>query len=153
MRSSKQVTTSCWRNWSRDFQESFKGEKEQINLVFICVFLRYEALHEPVQIRRENLEDSLLLHQFNRQVIQMSAVRYQLLSTGRLRTRPYGWRRNFPLLLPRILELRWRRFKISSRSTSSLNLRYSPTTKWLPSWSPRRSRWSVRRTLLLTTSR
>merc|ERR1711892_485679 len=29
---------------------------------------RYEALHEPVQIRRENLEDSLLLHQFNREV-------------------------------------------------------------------------------------
>ena len=29
---------------------------------------RYEALQEPLQIRRENLEDSLLLHQFNREV-------------------------------------------------------------------------------------
>lgn len=25
-------------------------------------------MHDPVQIRRENLEDSLLLHQFNRDV-------------------------------------------------------------------------------------
>merc|ERR1719341_2965704 len=32
------------------------------------ILQRYEALHEPVQIRRENLEDSLLLHQFNREV-------------------------------------------------------------------------------------
>jgi spectrin beta len=33
---------------------------------FGAVQARYEALHEPLQIRRENLEDSLLLHQFNR---------------------------------------------------------------------------------------
>ena len=35
---------------------------------FGAVQSRYEALHEPLQIRRENLEDSLLLHQFNRDV-------------------------------------------------------------------------------------
>ena len=35
---------------------------------FSSINQRYEALHEPVQIRRENLEDSLLLHQFNREV-------------------------------------------------------------------------------------
>lgn len=32
------------------------------------MFVRYQSLHDPVQIRRENLEDSLLLHQFNRDV-------------------------------------------------------------------------------------
>ena len=31
-------------------------------------YFRYQSLHDPVQIRRENLEDSLLLHQFNRDV-------------------------------------------------------------------------------------
>ena len=152
MRSSKQATTSCWRSWSRGCQGSSKGDSRRTCFLFISVF-RYEALHEPVQIRRENLEDSLLLHQFNRQVIQMCAVQYQLSSTGRSLTRPYGWRKNFLLPLLRISEPRWRRFKISSRSTSSSNLRSSPTTKWLPSWSPRRSRWSVRRILLPTTSR
>ena len=35
---------------------------------FSNITQRYEALNEPVQIRRENLEDSLLLHQFNREV-------------------------------------------------------------------------------------
>ena len=35
---------------------------------FSNIAQRYEALNEPVQIRRENLEDSLLLHQFNREV-------------------------------------------------------------------------------------
>jgi spectrin beta len=35
---------------------------------FGAVQARYEALHEPLQIRRENLEDALLLHQLNRDV-------------------------------------------------------------------------------------
>ena len=35
---------------------------------FSNITQRYDALNEPVQIRRENLEDSLLLHQFNREV-------------------------------------------------------------------------------------
>lgn len=32
------------------------------------VVKRYTSLHEPLQIRRENLEDALLLHQFLRDV-------------------------------------------------------------------------------------
>ena len=35
---------------------------------FAGVQSRYELLQEPLQIRRENLEDSSLLHQFNREV-------------------------------------------------------------------------------------
>ena len=35
---------------------------------FSRVQTRYEGLQEPMQIRRENLEDSMLLHQFNREV-------------------------------------------------------------------------------------
>ena len=45
------------------------------------------------------------------------------------------------------------RFKTSSRSTFSSNPRSSPTTRWLPSWSPRPSRWSGPPTSLPTTSR
>ena len=41
---------------------------EELEQRFTSINSRYEALHEPVQIRRENLEDSLLLHQFNREV-------------------------------------------------------------------------------------
>jgi len=41
---------------------------EELEQRFSNLQQRYEALHEPVQIRRENLEDSLLLHQFNREV-------------------------------------------------------------------------------------
>merc|ERR1711892_880048 len=41
---------------------------EELEQRFSNIQQRYEALHEPVQIRRENLEDSLLLHQFNREI-------------------------------------------------------------------------------------
>merc|ERR1712037_165338 len=124
------------------FQASHHFMLEELEQRLSGILQRYEALHEPVQIRRENLEDSLLLHQFNREVADETIWLEEKLP-----------QRKFLLPLPRILELRWPRFKISSRSTISSNLRSSPTTKWSPSWSPRRSRWSVRRTLLPTTSR
>ena len=41
---------------------------QELEQRFSNINQRYEALNEPVQIRRENLEDSLLLHQFNREV-------------------------------------------------------------------------------------
>ena len=41
---------------------------QELEQRFSSITQRYEALNEPVQIRRENLEDSLLLHQFNREV-------------------------------------------------------------------------------------
>merc|ERR1719341_1365992 len=41
---------------------------KELDQRFSNISQRYEALNEPVQIRRENLEDSLLLHQFNREV-------------------------------------------------------------------------------------
>merc|ERR1711892_192516 len=41
---------------------------EELEQRFSNIQQRYEVPHEPVQIRRENLEDSLLLHQFNREV-------------------------------------------------------------------------------------
>ena len=53
-----------------DQVEKFGGAKHfmtaELEQRFGAVQVRYEALHEPLQIRRENLEDSLQLHQFNR---------------------------------------------------------------------------------------
>ena len=37
-------------------------------ICLVVVVIRYQSLHEPVQIRRDNLEDALLLHQFLRDV-------------------------------------------------------------------------------------
>ncbi|XP_013777045.2 LOW QUALITY PROTEIN: spectrin beta chain, non-erythrocytic 1-like [Limulus polyphemus] len=42
--------------------------KDEINEKAQAVVNRYNGLHEPVQIRRENLEESLLLQQFHRDV-------------------------------------------------------------------------------------
>merc|ERR1719228_1695946 len=50
------------------FESSNHFMIEELEQRFSNIQQRYEALHEPVQIRRENLEDSLLLHQFNREV-------------------------------------------------------------------------------------
>jgi len=50
------------------FETSNHFMLEELEQRFSSIHQRYEALHEPVQIRRENLEDSLLLHQFNREV-------------------------------------------------------------------------------------
>ena len=33
-------------------------------LFYVAIFKRYQSLHEPVQIRRDNLEDALQLYQF-----------------------------------------------------------------------------------------
>ncbi|XP_071037774.1 spectrin beta chain [Parasteatoda tepidariorum] len=50
------------------FQNSNHFLKEEIEEKALTTVNRYQSLHDPVQIRRENLEDSLLLHQFNRDV-------------------------------------------------------------------------------------
>ncbi|XP_076359799.1 spectrin beta chain, non-erythrocytic 5 kst [Tachypleus tridentatus] len=42
--------------------------KDEINERSMAVINRYESLHEPTQIRRENLEDALMLQQFFRDV-------------------------------------------------------------------------------------
>ena len=41
---------------------------EELEQRLSSIWHRYEALHEPVKIRRENLEDSPLPHQFYREV-------------------------------------------------------------------------------------
>ncbi|GIY06493.1 hypothetical protein CDAR_514752 [Caerostris darwini] len=56
------------KDLNASFQNSNHFLKEEIEEKAIATINRYQSLHDPVQIRRENLEDSLLLHQFNRDV-------------------------------------------------------------------------------------
>ncbi|XP_035225862.1 spectrin beta chain, non-erythrocytic 1-like isoform X1 [Stegodyphus dumicola] len=56
------------KDLNTSFQNSNHFLKEEIEEKAVAVVNRYQSLHDPVQIRRENLEDSLLLHQFNRDV-------------------------------------------------------------------------------------
>ena len=39
---------------------------DELLLLYEAIFKRYQSLHEPVQIRRDNLEDALQLYQFLR---------------------------------------------------------------------------------------
>ncbi|XP_054722410.1 spectrin beta chain, non-erythrocytic 5-like [Uloborus diversus] len=56
------------KDLNTSFQNSNHFLKEEIEEKALATVNRYQSLHDPVQIRRENLEDSLLLHQFNRDV-------------------------------------------------------------------------------------
>lgn len=59
---------------TRDLKRSSKGNfllesnTFPLVLIFRSILQRYQSLHEPVQIRRDNLEDALLLYQFLRDV-------------------------------------------------------------------------------------
>ncbi|KAK6641322.1 hypothetical protein RUM44_013031 [Polyplax serrata] len=50
------------------FERSDHFMKDEIGDRFSAALRRYHSLQEPLQIRKENLEDSLLLHQFMRDV-------------------------------------------------------------------------------------
>jgi len=65
---SRRETLKSLEGQYEKFQASHHFMLEELEQRLSGILQRYEALHEPVQIRRENLEDSLLLHQFNREV-------------------------------------------------------------------------------------